>query len=137
MSKEKTDRQKAIADTFKSRGIIHSLLTALRRNIKDVADSVVYTTGRCTEHYEHAKTWDRFSGAMYVFDIKCYLMSGCDICSAMYNARIDETRRKTLHFLDEVEHLLTFRPLRVSVIWPTNELMTIRNEDGDSVTFRL
>lgn len=137
MSKEKSERQRAIANSFKGRGIVHSLLTALRYNIKDVKDSVIYTAGRCTEHYEHATAWDSFSSVMYVYDIKCYLQSGCDICSAMYNARIDETRRRTLHFLDEVEHLLTFRPLRVSVIWPTNELMTIQNEDGDSVTFKL
>lgn len=137
MSKEKNDRQRALADSLKSRGIVHSLLTALRYNIKDVKESVIYTDGRVDEHYKHATGWDDLDKRIYVFNISCYMRLGYDICSAMYNAREDAVKRKTLYFLDEVEHILTFRPLRVSITWPRNDRMAIWNEDGDSVVFKV
>lgn len=137
MSRDKSDRQRAIADSFKARGIVHSLLTALRYNIKDVKESVTYADGRLAEPYKHATTWSDLDSRIYVFNIKCYMGLGYDICSAMHNAKEDAVKRKTLYFLDEVEHYLTFRPLRINITWPTNDRMVIWNEDFDTVDFKL
>lgn len=128
-------KKDVILDVYKKSAFVIKVLNAIQESSEGL-ESVMETSKACHTAYERALCYNVHDKRLYIQGVNNYLMLNYDISSAMHLAREDGKDRNKNRFFNELKTIFCCSE-RVGIEWIRDDELLIKNEDNDSVLFKI